>query len=512
MAHNILHTGAQWLGGVASNVFNDSNLGLINALGAAGQIASTESAISRLQDIGAEGKAAIGMPAGSIYDTVAGASQFKPFSVYSLPGSVTTTAAGGTTFDLSPEQRALEQSLRTRGSALIGDVTFGLSPEQTALEQTLRTRGSSLVDDVTFGLSPDQTALEQSLRTGGSTLIDALLGRGQYGTLDPTTGQYRQNLRAGQSELMRVLEGGSLIDPLTGQHEQTYRSRKQADYLKRFRDPFTAGELATSEQTLFDRLREIRMPEEERARVALQQQLVAGGRQGLQTAQFGGSPESFALNKAIEEQTSQDVISAMNFARQDAQLLADANLRAVQEGRTDQSLQSQQRLAAFQQQVQEKQLTGNLAEQLLASSYRPSQARLAQTQLTGNLAEQMLAGSYRPSEARLAQTQLTGNLAEQMLASSYRPTQALTAQMQPSLNLADIATVAGRQLGGYGSELGRAALDYDLGSEGAAANLRNQLLQGLFGMLTQSGQQQPPTVINVGSSGGSGASTGGFGW
>ena len=408
---------------------SDSDLGLINLLGAAGQIASTEYAISRLQDIGAEGKAAIGMPTGqSIYDTVAGATQFKPFSVYSLPGEITTTAAGGTTFALSPEQ----------------------------------------------------LALEQSLRTGGSTLIDAVLGRGQYGTLDPATGQYQQNLRAGQSELMRVLEGGSLIDPLTGQHEQTYRSRKQGDYLERFRDPFTAGELATSEQTLFDRLREIRMPEEERARVALQQQLVAGGRQGLQTAQFGGSPESFALNKAIEEQKSQDVISAMNFARQDAQLLADANLRAVQEGRTDQSLQSQQRLAALQQQVQEKQLTGNLAEQLLASSYRPSQARLAQTQLTGNLAEQMLA-------------------------SSYRPTQALTAQMQPSLNLADIATVAGRQLGGYGSELGRASLDYDLGAEGAAANLRNQLLQGLFGMLTQSGQQQQsPFTINIG---GSGAST-----
>ena len=52
------------IGSAASNVFNDSNLGLINALGAAGQIASTERAISRLQDIGAEGKEAIGMPAG----------------------------------------------------------------------------------------------------------------------------------------------------------------------------------------------------------------------------------------------------------------------------------------------------------------------------------------------------------------------------------------------------------------------------------------------------------------
>jgi len=407
MAHNPLHkllSGAWGAAtGLAGAAASAATANPLNTLGALGQIVATEDAISRLRDLGAEGKEAIGMPAGSIYDTVAGATQFKPFSVYSLPGSVTTTAQGGTTFDLSPEQRALEASLRT----------------------------------------------------GGSTLIDAVLGRGQYGTLDPTTGLYQQNLRADQSSLIRLLE---MTDKDAS--GRSYRHLKQDEYMKAFRDPFQAPALAAGEQTLFDRLREIRIPEEERARVALQQQLVAGGRQGLQTAQYGGSPESFALNKAIEEQKSQDVISAMNFARQDAQLLSDANLRAVQEGRTDQELGSLTRLHALQQQVQEKQLTGNLAEQMLASSYRPTQALLAQT--------------------------------------------------QPSLNLADISTVAGRQLGGYGSELGRASLDYDLGAEGAAVNLRNQLLQGLFGMLTQSGQNPPPTVINVG--GGTTGGTGGITW
>ena len=54
------------LGGAASSVFDAATNNWPNLLGAAGQIASTESAISRLQDIGAEGKAAIGMPAGSI--------------------------------------------------------------------------------------------------------------------------------------------------------------------------------------------------------------------------------------------------------------------------------------------------------------------------------------------------------------------------------------------------------------------------------------------------------------
>ena len=392
---------------ISSWFTNPENKGWLQAIGAAGQIASAENAVSRLEDMGQKAVDTIGMPAGqSIYDTVAGATQFKPFTVTSLPGSVTTTGTGGTTFALSPEQQALEASLRT----------------------------------------------------GGQSLYDiGIMGRGQ-GAIDPATGLPTDDARAGQADLISMLE---MSDPDAS--GRSYRGLKQDEYMKAFRDPFQAPALAAGEQTLFDRLREIRMPEEERARVALQQNLVAGGRQGLQTAQYGGSPESFALNKAIEEQKSQDAIAAMNFARQDAQLLSDANLRAVQEGRTDQELGSLTRLRALQQQAQEKQIAGQIAES-------------------------MIAGSYRPTEALIAQT-------------------------QPSLNLADIATVAGRQLGGYGSELGRSMLDYDLGSEAAAANIRNQALQGIFGMLTgaQNQQQDSPFVINVGGSGGSEASTGGGG-
>ena len=390
---------------ISSWFTNPENKGWLQAIGAAGQIASAENAVSRLEDMGEKAVDTIGMPAGqSIYDTVAGATQFKPFTVTSLPGSVTTTGTGGTTFALSPEQQALEASLRT----------------------------------------------------GGQSLYDiGIMGRGQ-GAIDPATGLPTDDARAGQADLISMLE---MSDPDAS--GRSYRGLKQDEYMKAFRDPFQAPALAAGEQTLFDRLREIRMPEEERARVALQQNLVAGGRQGLQTAQYGGSPESFALNKAIEEQKSQDAIAAMNFARQDAQLLSDANLRAVQEGRTDQELGSLTRLRALQQQAQEKQIAGQIAES-------------------------MIAGSYRPTEALIAQT-------------------------QPSLNLADIATVAGRQLGGYGSELGRSMLDYDLGSEAAAANIRNQALQGIFGMLTGA-QNQPQTNVSIGGNTGATGGDGGFTW
>ena len=55
--------------------------------------------------------------------------------------------------------------------------------------------------------------------------------------------------------------------------------------------------------------------------------------------------------------------------------------------------------------------------------------------------------------------------------------------MQPSIDLANISTAARRDLGGQTMNLGQSYLDYDLGTRGAATNLRNQTLQGLFDLL-----------------------------
>ena len=80
------------------------------AIGVAGQIANQELAVKALEDAGDDAQEFIGMPAGqSLYDTVAGDTRFKPFTVSSVPGTMTTTAAGDTTFALSPEQQAIEQ-------------------------------------------------------------------------------------------------------------------------------------------------------------------------------------------------------------------------------------------------------------------------------------------------------------------------------------------------------------------------------------------------------------------
>lgn len=75
------------------------------------------------------------------------------------------------------------------------------------------------------------------------------------------------------------------------------------------------------EQGIYDRLRALRAPEEARAQSALDRKLMAQGRSGVRTNEFGGTPEQLALSKAIEESKSQSAVNAMNLT--DQQINAD---------------------------------------------------------------------------------------------------------------------------------------------------------------------------------------------
>ena len=67
--------------------------------------------------------------------------------------------------------------------------------------------------------------------------------------------------------------------------------------------------------------------------------------------------------------------------------------------------------------------------------------------------------------------------------SSFRPQEALIQSTLPGLDAAALSNVAGRQLGQYGSQLGAAALDYDINAEQLATDLRREALNSLFGLL-----------------------------
>ena len=110
----------------------------------------------------------------------------------------------------------------------------------------------------------------------------------------------------------------------------------------------------------------------------------------------------------------------------------------------------------------------------------------------GNISDrrQMGIGEARQDRA------LSGDMAGAFMDASYQPTRELTAAMQPSLTMAEMATVAGRQLGGYGRELAQSELEYDLGTEAMSADIQREALNSIFGMLMSEQTAQGGVAAN----------------
>jgi len=119
---------------------------------------------------------------------------------------------------------------------------------------------------------------------------------------------------------------GMMQDPATGQmtyqlaaspEEQALQQQALTDASMFFGQ--AAAPIAQREQDVYNRMRSVMSPEEERQRLALEQRMAAQGRTGVRTAQFGGTPEQLALAKAQEEARNQAMLGAMEFAGQEQQ-------------------------------------------------------------------------------------------------------------------------------------------------------------------------------------------------
>ena len=180
------------------------------------------------------------------------------------------------------------------------------------------------------------------------------------------------------------------------------------------------GSTAGREQDIYNRIRATQMPEEQRQQLALDEQLAAQGRTGLRTAQFGGSPEQFAMEKARAEAMNQASLASIGQAQ--AQRQAD--------------------LAAA---------TGMFG--------LGSQA------------------SFLPSGLQQAQL---GNIGASM-GLQYMPEQQLLASLTPSLSLADLASVGQRQGAGYLAEAGATGLEANLAAQKTKAEGLAGLYSSLLG-------------------------------
>jgi len=258
-----------------------------------GAIYGFDKAISDVQDVGSQAL----QRAETAATQVGQQTEFKPFTVTSGIGGVTTTPTGGITTTLTPEQQAIQQQLQSFGTGAFGMLG---SPEERAAEQA------------------------------------------------------------------------NVISMLTG----------------------AGGGLQQREADIMQRLQAAVAPEQERARLQLEQRLANQGRLGVQTSMFGGTPEQLALEKALAEQQ------------------AGLGVSAMEQARAEQQLQSSQTLAGLQETRQRLGLLGQTGLQALQQSYMPQQ-QLLQT-LAPSIDIANIAGAGQRQGAQLGTSMIQAGLASQL--------------------------------------------------------------------------------------------------
>lgn len=166
----------------------------------------------------------------------------------------------------------------------------------------------------------------------GLGLLTSAYGRlGDIGERGLTLGQQLAETQLGQAAFrpytVTTATGGQFgmtQDPVTGAmtyqlgvspEEQAFREQMFGGAGQFFEQ--AAMPTADREAAVYERMRAAMSPEEERQRLALEERLAAQGRLGVQTAQFGGTPEQLALAQAQEESRNRAMLSAMQQAQRE---------------------------------------------------------------------------------------------------------------------------------------------------------------------------------------------------
>lgn len=283
----------------------------------------------------------------------------------------------------------------------------------------------------TMGLSPQEQAIQQAMLSQSQGYI------GQPAGSQALTQAGQQAVGMGGSMLGADVFG---VPQAQGASGQAYGLG--GDFMGRA-GMSTAGR----EADVYDRIRAVQSPEEQRQQLMLEERLSNQGRLGVRSAMFGGTPEQFALSQAQTEAQNRAALSAIQQAQAE-------QAQAGQLGQAFTTLGGQQ--SALGQQLGQAGQTQAL--QMLQAGQGLLGGGLGLDAAQQQLAQGALAGAYLP-QAQLANIQQA-------------------AQLYPQLQQRGQLTGAGL----YG-EAAMGGLEALLGSGLGQANLMGQLGTGLIGGL-----------------------------
>lgn len=157
---------------------------------------------------------------------------------------------------------------------------------------------------------------------------------------------------------------------------------------------------AEREADIYQRMRDVMSPQEEQQRQAMEERLAAQGRLGVQTAQFGGTPEQLALAKAQEQAKNEAMFGAMQQARAEQAQQAALGSQFLGQSYMPQSqlLNVQQAAQLYPQLQQQAQLygAGQYGETMLSGIEAQLLAEQAKANLIGGLGSSILGGLFTP--------------------------------------------------------------------------------------------------------------------
>jgi hypothetical protein len=235
----------------------------------------------------------------------------------------------------------------------------------------------------------------QQARTGAEAIAQQQLEQTQFRPFTVTTGT-----GAGF---------GTQVDPVTGALTTTMALSPQEQAMQQQlfggASQFFTGataDPAVREQQIYEQIREATAPQERMERLGLEERLAAQGRLGVRTAQFGGTPEQLAMERAQQQAMAQARLGAAQQARQEQMQQAQLGQQFLGTGYVPQAqllaaTQPSQQLAALQNALQRQGATlfgeaamGGLESQLIAEQARAN--------LLGNIGSGLLTGAFVPRQ------------------------------------------------------------------------------------------------------------------
>ena len=504
----------------------------------------------------------------TLQGNLTGSGTFKPYTVSGGSGS---TAIDGSNVQFNAGQQGLTGQLQQQAGMLgsnlgssvaglgnigqqafagsVGALGAGSGGYATGLGQQYATQGQQLLgSQVPQGLSNLQTAfttqglqVPQTASQGLQALTSQLQGQAsqQLGQQTPNVSNTFAGIQAPASNYAAGGVGEQAFNAMnfgdTGANVQGSFAGVNAPNVRTNAGGLGEQALAQGQgmlsgstptaQGVYDQIRAMQSPDEERQRLALENRLFAQGRTGVATDAYGGTPEQFAMDKAQAEARNTASLQAIQTADTLASSQQDRAMQLSQLGLSAEQVQSQMDSEGFNQEMQLGQagLQEAQTQEGLQASAQQRQTQLAQLGLSGTQIQAQLDSEGFGQQLQLGQANLQAQQSQEALQSSAQARAAQLTQLglsaeQIQSQLASeglsrttqSAQTAGQlaQIGsgiqGQQQQLGQGLLGLGLNAQELGGQLGMQDLQqaqGQFGLGQQASmlpaQQQAAQLANI---------------